>query len=116
MYASAENPSDFIHCTRGAALTLHCNRDLVWDTNCSCCNIPQSAEDDNSLALESLTLDDEETARLLSDLEPVRSTAPSAPSSLKAPNLQIAVQVGQLSPRAVLYIKTVVQMMQSIFA
>ena len=51
MYPSSESPSDFVHCTRGAAFTLHCNRDLVWDSSCSCCNLPHSAEDPDALDL-----------------------------------------------------------------
>ncbi len=41
MYASPSSSSDFVHCTLGVAFTLHCNRDLVWDKTCNCCNLPQ---------------------------------------------------------------------------
>ena len=41
LYASPTSRADFVHCTLGVAFTLHCNRDLVWDDKCNCCNLPQ---------------------------------------------------------------------------
>ena len=82
MYASPGSPSDFVHCTRGAAFTLHCIRDLVWDGSCNCCNLPHSDEDASSLASTD-EAQDFAVAQPLSELEPAESLQPEAPASLR---------------------------------
>ncbi|KAK9863680.1 hypothetical protein WJX84_007098 [Apatococcus fuscideae] len=79
MYADPADPADFIHCTHGAAFNLHCNRDLVWDSSCNCCNLPHSTQQTEG----------DQPNSSLPELEPASSSSHTVPEPFERPEADL---------------------------